>query len=472
MNPSPDTAVYNLKAVVRETGLKPDTIRAWERRYGVPEPRRTESGHRLYSQNDINMLKWLVLRQNEGMSISRAVVLWRQLADQEVDPTELSAKIPAAAPTLSTPFEAVAPSSLSDNLSQLRDAWLNACLNFDEQSAERIIAQAFALFSVEVVCIDLLQRALSMVGEGWFQGRITVQQEHFASALATRRVEALLTATPAPTRPNRILVGCPPGESHTFASMLVTLLLRRRGWEVVFLGADVPLEDLNGTIRAARPQLVVLVAQLLHTAASLLEMAELLLNERVPLAFGGRIFAQVPELRQRIPGHYLGDHIDAAPQMVEKIMAQARLQSALTPISYEYQEALRHLKMRLPQIEADVWRQLGATGFDHEHLDRANEHMGRDLIAALTLGNLDFLYPQLAWIEELIQTHYELSDQLLAKYIEAYTVAVERHTSERGAVVAQWLHQAASVQRLHGTFAPDFSDNRLHQEVRRRSTAH
>ncbi|HMN28091.1 MAG TPA: MerR family transcriptional regulator, partial [Caldilineaceae bacterium] len=79
MNPSPDAPVYNLKAVVRETGLKPDTIRAWERRYGLPEPRRTESGHRLYSLNDINMLKWLIARQNEGVSISRAVELWNRL---------------------------------------------------------------------------------------------------------------------------------------------------------------------------------------------------------------------------------------------------------------------------------------------------------------------------------------------------------------------------------------------------------
>ncbi len=64
---------FNLKAVVRETGLKPDTLRAWERRYGLPEPDRTEGGHRLYSQEDIEILKWLIGRQDEGMSISRAV---------------------------------------------------------------------------------------------------------------------------------------------------------------------------------------------------------------------------------------------------------------------------------------------------------------------------------------------------------------------------------------------------------------
>ena len=82
------TPTYNLKAVVRETGLKPDTLRAWERRYGVPAPQRTDSGHRLYSQHDIDTLKWLLLRQNEGMSISRAIELWRRMEGDGLDPLE------------------------------------------------------------------------------------------------------------------------------------------------------------------------------------------------------------------------------------------------------------------------------------------------------------------------------------------------------------------------------------------------
>ncbi|HMN28092.1 MAG TPA: B12-binding domain-containing protein, partial [Caldilineaceae bacterium] len=94
----------------------------------------------------------------------------------------------------------VSQPATTDNLAQLREAWLTACLNFDEQTAERVLAQAFALFTVEVVCIELLQRGLAAVGNGWYAAKFTVQQEHFASALATRRLEALLAATPAPTR--------------------------------------------------------------------------------------------------------------------------------------------------------------------------------------------------------------------------------------------------------------------------------
>ena len=80
------TPTYNLKVIVSETGIKPDTLRAWERRYGLPAPERTKGKHRLYSQYDLEIIKWLIARQDEGMSISRAVKLWRQLEEEGQDP--------------------------------------------------------------------------------------------------------------------------------------------------------------------------------------------------------------------------------------------------------------------------------------------------------------------------------------------------------------------------------------------------
>lgn len=80
------TPTYNLKVVLQETDIKPDTLRAWERRYGLPEPERTQGKHRLYSDYDIAIIKWLISRQQEGMSISRAVQLWRNLEESGQDP--------------------------------------------------------------------------------------------------------------------------------------------------------------------------------------------------------------------------------------------------------------------------------------------------------------------------------------------------------------------------------------------------
>jgi DNA-binding transcriptional MerR regulator len=456
MATSDKTPTYNLKAVVRETGLKPDTLRAWERRYGVPTPQRTESGHRLYSQHDIDTLKWLLERQTEGMSISRAIELWHRLEVEGHDATAAP-----VAPSMHRHPEGSLSSILGDHkpllsengvLAQLREAWIGACLTFDETRAEQLLSQAFALFPTETVCLDLIQKGLHEIGAGWYQGKVTVQQEHFASALAIRRMETLLAATPAPTRPGRILVACPPEEEHTFVPLLLSLLLRRRGWDVIYLGANVPLRSLEATIAAVRPNLVILTAQQLYTAASLMEMAEVLLQERVPVAFGGLIFVEAPSLRQAIPGHYLGDRLETAVAGVEQVMMTLRPQPAQRMASYDYREAAEHFRARQAVIEAEVWEKLQAL-VPRRVLAVANGTFARNILAALTLGSMDFLDPDVDWIEGLLVNHNQLSADSLDEYLNTYYVALVRHLDRPGFPVIEWM------SRLLG--------HELPQEVRR-----
>src|ERR1043165_4322480 len=76
--------VFNTKAVARETGVPADTFRAWERRYGVPRPQRTAGGHRLYSERDIAIIRWLRDRTDDGVNISHAVMLLSNMLDTSV----------------------------------------------------------------------------------------------------------------------------------------------------------------------------------------------------------------------------------------------------------------------------------------------------------------------------------------------------------------------------------------------------
>lgn len=440
------TPTYNLKAVVRETGLKPDTLRAWERRYGVPTPQRTDSGHRLYSQYDIDTLKWLLLRQNEGMSISRAIELWRRMEEDGMEPLDA----PVTPGGLRTPDLRGAPSSLlgapssllgeGDAISGLRREWIGACMNFDEYRAEQLLAQAFALYPAEVVCLDLIQKGLAEVGDGWYRGAVTVQQEHFASALALRRMEALLISTPAPTRPGRILVCCPPEEEHTFVPLLLSLLLRRRGWDVIYLGANVPIRSIESTLAAVRPNLILLTAQQLYTAASLLEMAQVLANERIPVAFGGLVFAETPDLHQAIPGYYLGNRLEHAPEMVDHLMTTLRPQSAQRVVSYAYREALDHFRARRSLIEAEVWQQM-EPHLERRHLAVANLNFGRNILAALILGDMNYLHPDMEWVEGLLVNHFEMPSIVLHSYLESYYQALLTHLDPRGSLVIDWMAQ-------------------------------
>lgn len=427
---------FNMKVVVQETGLKPDTLRAWERRYGLPEPERTTGGHRLYSQFEIDRLKWLVTRQEEGMSISKAVDLWRQLEQEGKDPFDLSNKEKAAGPP-------VMPLSISgDMFNSLRQNWLEACLNFEEAKAQYILAQAFAMFPVETVCFEILQQSLTDLGEGWYQGRVTVQQEHFASELAIRQVEALLASIPTSNHNGQLLVACPPKELHTFGPLLLTLLLRRRSWEVVFLGADVPLERLAATVQAIQPNLVILVAQTLRTAGTLLAMADLLRRENVALAFGGGVFNRLEDTRVRIPGYFLGTDLRQAPDVVKEIVHSGKTLPEYEVVSARYVEALDHYRQKRAAIEAYVHRFINSDHLSSTYLDGINEDLGNNIIAALTLGNVDLLSADVKWVPGLLMHyHQHLPREAVSLYVNTYYEGIKHHLDDRGQLLQDWFER-------------------------------
>lgn len=424
---------FNLKVVVNNTGIKPDTLRAWERRYGLPKPKRTAGGHRLYSQKDIEIIQWLSARQNEGLSISRAVKLWHRLEKEGKDPLKEPSYRLASQKSLPTPQ----PNRQID-LSETRLAWIQACLNFDESTAERILTQAFALYPTETVCIEVLQKGMSDIGERWYNDQATVQQEHFASALAMRRLNTLVSAAPAPTLSGKIIVACPPHEHHTFASLLLTLMLRHRGWEVLYLGADVPAERFGMTIETARPNLVVLTAQRLQTVASLLDVFTFIDEEETAVAYGGRIFALLPEIQSRIAGHYLGDNLQTATNTIEEIITFQPKANPVTPLPDEYAKALQVYIAHQAQIEMRIWEMLKNSEVSYKQLNEANTFLASDIVAALRLGNMKLLTSQIEWTEKLLLNH-QIPVSILQRYLQTYAHITEELLQEDGRLITNWL---------------------------------
>lgn len=429
----PTTPTFNLKAVVQETGIKPDTLRAWERRYGLPEPNRSTGGHRLYSQRNIDTLRWLIARQDEGLSISRAVELWRQLESENQDPL-LSASYGL------NEIEPAAPLLAGEEVSAVRERWIEACLNFNERAAEQILAQAFALFPTEVVCLEVLQRGVREIGEGWYAGKISVQQEHFSSALVIRKLESLLNATPSPLRSGRILLAGVAEEEHVIGQLIFQLLLRRKGWETIYLGASVPLQRMEGSLDIVHPHLIVLTAQQLYTAASLQKMAESLVHKGIPVAYAGRIFARTPVLRTRIRGHYLGDTIRQAVERVEALIPVAPSLPETTPIFPEYLRSLAHFKSKATSIQARVMTLMDRGDMQPSHIEQAGLNLTRSIHAALQLGNMDLMHGEMEWIQGLLH-NFTIPDDALKQFMDGYRQAAHELLGAEGQLVLEWLEQ-------------------------------
>jgi methanogenic corrinoid protein MtbC1 len=431
------TPSFNLKVVLKETGLAADTLRAWERRYGLPSPDRTAGGHRLYSQRDIETIKWLMKRQAEGLSISRAVDLWNEQVASGSDPLADSAQ------QIST---ALASYSLPDTgLDSHRAKWIQACMEFNEPAAEQALNQAFSMFPMEVVCMEVLQKGMSEIGARWYGNQASVQQEHFASGLAMRRLDALLSATPAPTQNKTVLVGCPPDEWHTFTPLLLSLLLRRRGLNVIYLGANVPAERFADTVKDVRADLVVLVAQQLISAATLQQTALALSGKKISVAFGGRIFNIHPNLTEYISGHFLGNELAAAVEGVENILNGRTKRKGIKAASQVYVTAHQGYQSKQAQIELTLRQMLEPLSIAPEDIKTGIHFLGENITAALQLGDMSYVSAEVDWLKSLLNA-YETPPQQLIHFMESYSRAVDRNINGQGKPVFEWFSE--EVQKL------------------------
>jgi methanogenic corrinoid protein MtbC1 len=423
-----NTPIYNLKAVINEVGLNPATLRAWERRYELFKPQRTPGGHRLYSRQEIETLKWLIERQKDGLSISSAVEMWKSQQKSQIKSTQ-----PIHAPFLVS-------GTGGTMLDELRDAWMAACLDFDDLAANQTLDQAFSIASPETVCTEVLQKGLVQIGGGWYTGSISVQQEHFSTAIAMRRINTLLAAitTMLPARPGHILAACPPGEEHDFILLLITYLLRRRGWDMIYLGANVPLDALDATVQATSPILILSSAQTLNSAASLRSMSETIASQEVPLAFGGGIFTKIPAATKCISGYYLGSDLMLAPQIIELLIETSPSLADTQPISPEYSQTLAQLKKNEALIIAHISSAMQDEGIEPYYLEVANINLSQYMASALTLGDISFLDPEVTWLNGLLKNH-GLPTGWVKQYFSSYHLAVERYLGQEGAVIQDWL---------------------------------
>ncbi|NOZ70324.1 MAG: MerR family transcriptional regulator [Chloroflexi bacterium] len=442
-NINQDTPIFNLKAVVRETGLKADTLRAWERRYGLPTPSRSQGRQRLYCQRDIQVLKWLIARQQEGMTISRAVKLWRQLESDGKDPF-------AIMPLAPTPPQA-STLPAGNTLEQLRHDWIQACQRFDETQAEQSLAQAFALFPAEIVFQQVIAQGLVEIGERWHNNHLTPHQEHFATALARRRIEMLLAACPPPSRSEHLLIGCAPKEEHAIPALLLSYYLKRQGLHITYLGANVPQHQFETTLEQIQPRLLILTSQRLTTAAHLIDIARQIQTTETMLAYGGRLFSQHPALRQRISGYYLGDNLLQVPAQVERILAQPGAPQPAPELSPTEQQALIDFQIYWPQI-------LGVLRASPDPLLRTmNEadfelistHLTENITAALRFGDITLAEIELPWLQHFLQQR-RYDESFLPAYLQQIQKIAAGLLPPSAQVLNTWLQNITRT----GIFTP------------------
>ena len=305
----PDEPKYTIKAVSERTGVRPVTLRAWERRYDLLDPERQDNNYRLYSERDIEIIRWITNRMEDGLSISNAVREFRGMREKDLWPEAL--------PSSTLPQPTKKPQHPPNVYAK---ALYRVLIGHDEAKAKVIVDAVLKMYDLKTIFLEIFYPCLYEVGEAWYRGEIRVATEHFASGFIRQVLMSLLSAFPIYSDSPKLLVGCAPEEFHEIGPLMLSVLLRQEGYQVEFLGADLPVDDLVMYAEEVTPDMIILSAGFEHTARPLLKMQPMLnqLPKKPKLGFGGRYFNENEAIRKEMGGIFLGNSLDEAVKNVRR----------------------------------------------------------------------------------------------------------------------------------------------------------
>jgi DNA-binding transcriptional MerR regulator/methylmalonyl-CoA mutase cobalamin-binding subunit len=305
---SSSTLRHPIGVVARRTGLKPDLIRAWERRYGAVAPGRTDTRRRSYSDEDIERL--LLLRR--AVSTGRGISHVAGLSNEELQALIESEPAPptAPAPPPNTPAN-------TGDLDELTEGYLNRCLSaaqrLDVRDLEIQLDRASVALSrtrlIERLLVPLLQR----IGELWHQGTLRPIHEHMASSAVRSFLGGMQGAYSAEAAAPHVVVTTPARQHHELGALLAAATAAGEGWQVTYLGPELPPEEIAAAALQKDARAVAL--SITYPPDDPLLVDELrrlrrLLDSRTALIVGGRSSQAYGQVLQEIGARHVGDLAD------------------------------------------------------------------------------------------------------------------------------------------------------------------
>ncbi|HZN96313.1 MAG TPA: MerR family transcriptional regulator [Gemmatimonadales bacterium] len=280
MNPdtSFDTPRHPVRLVANRTGLSPHVLRAWERRYAVVAPHRSQGGQRLYSDHDVERLRRLSQLTGRGHSISRIASL----------PLEELERLEEQAP--SAPAVRRAGEDESSAAAELVGEALRAVRRLDAEELQAVLQRGAITLGGPVFLDEVVAPAVEAVGDGWSRGALSVAKEHMSTAVFRRVLEWQLGAYRVDDDMPRLVVATPPGESHELGALMVAVSAVGQGWGITYLGPDLPVVELLAAARDIEARAVALSTVYSPNDEKLLAAVKATregMPKRTPLIIGG-----------------------------------------------------------------------------------------------------------------------------------------------------------------------------------------
>jgi DNA-binding transcriptional MerR regulator len=289
-----------IRTVANLTGINPVTLRAWERRYNLIAPQRTPKGHRLYTQEDVELIRQVLELLDQGISISQVKPLLEQVPTQQ---------------------QAVSFAEAGDVWKDYQQKMLQAVENFDEPALDGTYSDALSLYPVDVVNQRLITPLLRIIGERWKERDTGIAEEHFFSVYLRNKLGARIHHLNQRSSGPLLILACLPGEYHEIGLLLFALATVNYGYRVLILGSNTPLGQIPKVLQR-RPCAGIVMSGSARPARGLFEneLPELVEKSVIPVFIGGRTAAKHQDRIEASGGIYLGESIGPGLKLMSRLL--------------------------------------------------------------------------------------------------------------------------------------------------------
>ena len=292
---------YPIKVVSQMTGLSEFVIRAWEKRYDAVVPSRTETNRRLYSEEDIEKLRLLNEAVHKGHNIGGIANLTIQNLKSILEKeTSLDQKLTSQ--------------NTNQDQNQNVDSILSSCIEsvkaYDGHELETILLKASSKFSQPVLIEELIAPLVYKLGELWHEGIIRVANEHLATGVIRSFLAHLMESNSPDENAPIIISATPRGQDHELGAMFVGVTAASLGWKVIYLGPNLPVEEISAVAVSLEAKVVALSIVYPGDDQKLkLELLNLrrILPENTSIIVGGRAATQYLDSIDEISATYVRD---------------------------------------------------------------------------------------------------------------------------------------------------------------------
>lgn len=215
---------FTIRDIENLSGIKAHTLRIWEHRYNFMTPKRKESNHRFYDNEDLKHILRISYLYHSGRKISNIAFM----ADKEIN--DIIDK----------------ENSVNTNeflITQL----MEASIDFDEDKFETVLNTSFSKTNVEDAIINVIYPYLKKIGLLWLTEHIIPAQEHFSSNIISHKLLSKIDSLSSVPKPNskRVLLFTPVNEHHEIPIIFIQYLLKKNGHRVIYFGDSIQLNDIE-----------------------------------------------------------------------------------------------------------------------------------------------------------------------------------------------------------------------------------